>query len=570
VLVVLIIGVALALDARTAYANLGSAAEDVTALQEQVLAGDREAAAATAAALQESTAAAREALHGPHWDLLAAGPALGENVTAVQVVAQVVDDIAHDSLAALVDATEVVDPAKLAPVDGKIDLDPIVEVAPQVVAADESLQRAQDTLGALDTTVLVDRLRGPVEDLTAQVDELASLTATASRAVQLLPPMLGAEGPREYLLLVQNNAEPRATGGIPGAVVRLRADDGAVRLVEQRSATSLGDFGEPVVEISNVERAMFGTQLARYMHDVTFTPDFPRSAEIARVMWQHGVGTEVDGVLSIDPVALQALLGGSGPVTLSTGHQLTAQNTAQMLLNQVYLDIEDPAAQDEYFAMAASAIFDDVMSGGADPATMVNVLDQIADEGRLMIWSAHSVEQSLIEGTTLSGELVGEVGGSPVIGVYVNDRSAAKIGYYQQVEVEVTSDACRPNGTRQMTFAVTVSSEVPGNFAELPKYLSGGGRSVPEGNVRSDLLVYAPTGGRIVDARSSDDSVTYTPRVHDGLVVGTHKLELAPGSSITLEYDIEVDVKLYGPAVIRLTPGPRGGTSETSTSPCTH
>lgn len=566
-LVVLILAIALALDARTAYANLGSAAEDVTALQQQVLAGDREAAAATAAALQESTAAAREALHGPHWDLLAAGPALGENVTAVQVVAQVVDDIAHDALAALVDATEVVDPAKLAPVDGRIDLDPIIAVAPQVVAADEALQRARDTLGALDTTVLADRLRGPVEDLTAQVDDLASLTATASRAVQLLPPMLGAEEPRDYLLLVQNNAEPRATGGIPGSVVHLRAGEGAVELIEQRSASSMGDFGDPVLELGHAEEGLYGTQLGRYMQDVTFTPDFPRSAQLAREMWRRETGLEVDGVLSIDPVALQHLLGATGPVTLPAGQVLTGDDAAQSLLNQVYIDVEDPAEQDAFFAMAAETIFARLLTGGAEPSGVVAALDRSADEGRLMVWSARAEEQARLADTVLSGGLRGQHGGEPVVGIFLNDTSGAKIAYYEEVEAEVTATDCGPNGFQHLTVSVAVTSSVPVDHADLPDYLTGGGVYVPEGEVHSQLLVYAPDGASITASRFSDPAGNSAVHVHDGLAAGDYRIALARGETATAEYDIALPRRATDVRT-RMTPGPSDDQFSVSTFAC--
>ena len=50
-----------------------------------------------------------------------------------------------------------------------------------------------------------------VTDVRRQLDELASTTAKASSAAQLLPPMLGSSGKRTYLLAFQNNAEARGT-----------------------------------------------------------------------------------------------------------------------------------------------------------------------------------------------------------------------------------------------------------------------------------------------------------------------------------------------------------------------
>ena len=62
--------------------------------------------------------------------------------------------------------------------------------------------------------------------------------ATVAR---LLPPMLGQDGPRDYLLVVQNNAEIRSTGGLPGSLQILTADNGKLTLAEQRSVDGDAD-----------------------------------------------------------------------------------------------------------------------------------------------------------------------------------------------------------------------------------------------------------------------------------------------------------------------------------------
>ena len=43
-----------------------------------------------------------------------------------------------------------------------------------------------------------------------------------SRTATLLPAMLGRDGPRDYLIVFQNNAEWRSLGGIVGALALQR------------------------------------------------------------------------------------------------------------------------------------------------------------------------------------------------------------------------------------------------------------------------------------------------------------------------------------------------------------
>src|SRR4028118_1271700 len=89
---------------------------------------------------------------------------------------------------------------------------------------------------------VVGGLAGPVRELEAKLLDVTSVTDRASKAAELLPPMLGAGGKRTYLVLFQNTAEIRATGGIPGSVATLTADKGALSLKSEGTASVLGTY----------------------------------------------------------------------------------------------------------------------------------------------------------------------------------------------------------------------------------------------------------------------------------------------------------------------------------------
>ena len=68
-------------------------------------------------------------------------------------------------------------------------------------------------------------------------------------------------------------------------------------------------------------------------------------------------------VVSIDPIALSRLLQVTGPVTLPDGEQLTSENVVSKLLNEAYFRYPEGGAEsDAYFATAASAVFERIMS----------------------------------------------------------------------------------------------------------------------------------------------------------------------------------------------------------------
>ncbi|MFD4991846.1 DUF4012 domain-containing protein [Cellulosimicrobium cellulans] len=554
-------------DVLRARAALEDVASTLPALREQVRTG-RDAGAAIDD-VRRSARVAASATHGPHWTVARALPFVGDDARALGEVTGAVDRVAQDALPRLADAVAVASPSSLAPTAGAVDLEPLSAARDDVVAADRAVVASYESVAGIDTSTLVSPLAAAVDDLREQLGGVASQTATAARAVQLVPPMLGADGARDYLVLVQNNAEPRSTGGIAGSVLHLRADSGAVELVEVRPGSAIGAFPESVVDLSDSEAALFGDDLGRYMLNVTSTPDFPRAARVAREAWLRQTGEEVDGVVAVDPVALAGVLSGVGPVEVAMPGggtlRLTTQDAAAYLLHGVYVDHADPAEQDAVLALAAREVLGSLTTGDGDAAALVDALAGSARDGRLLVWSARAAEQDLLVGTVLSGELEGRrpdpAGGptSPVVGVYLNATTASKTGYYLDSTVAVGDVTCRPDGSQAFTVQVTLASTLTrAEAAELPEYVLGAGG---DGTIRTNLLVYAPEGGGIRGASMGDNEPGLFAQVHDGLVVGARSVALAPGESATYEYEVVSGKNQRGTVSVRKTPGVRNVTT---------
>lgn len=558
-LVVVGAAVWLVADALRARDELVAARADLATLQSQVRDGDDAGARATIAALQARTRAADRATHGPVWAVAARLPAVGDDVDALRTVASTVDGVARRALPSLLDASRLLDAHELAPVDGRVDLAPLTRAAPGILGADQSMQAAVRQLASIDTAHLDGRVADAVDQVRAGLGDAATTASTAARAVQLLPAMLGADGTRTYLVLVQNNAEPRATGGIPGVVLLLRAQDGRVTRVEERSGGSL--VLPTSLPLHADERAIFSPLLGTDMRDVTFTPDFPRTGALAKGIWEHRVGGTVDGVLSVDPGALALVLKATGPVALADGTSLTADDAVQRLLNGVYLDTPNPAAQDAWFASAAARVFDRVLDGGTNTSAVLDALADAARQGRLMVWSAHPDEEARLTGTVLGGDLRGVDGPdgvtptSPVIGVYLNDGTAAKMGYYEDLRITGRATTCRPDGSQVVHLDVTLTNTAPADAAAtLPSYVLGPTKVVPWGSVKTNALFYAPTGGRFESLRLEPGPQGAFAQIHDGLGVAVVTSILAPGQSRSFSLELVTAAGQSGAVEVRSTP----------------
>jgi hypothetical protein len=544
-----------ALDAVRARDSLEQAAGGVATLQADAVAGRTQQLDQTVADLQKHASDAHDATEGPHWALVSRLPGVGPSVDAVAAMATVVDGLAQGPLPQLVDVVQVVDPATLAPKDGRVDLAPLEEVAPDVQRADQSVDHALQSVEGIGGAPMLPQVSHAVADLEERLIDLRMSTATASRAAQLIPPMLGADGPRDYLVLVQNNAEPRALGGIVGTVLVLHVDQGKIELAEQAPGYQVGPFDEPVVELTEDEQRVLGDEeLGRWMQNVTATPDFPRSAEIAREMWRRETGQTVDGVVTADPAVLAGLL--DGPIDAGPGGELQGDDLVAYLINGIYRT-QTPAGADAIFADIANRAFESLATGTTDSVGMVDALVVAAREGRLLVWSSRSAEADLLEGTVLDGALRGVNGEHPVVGIFTQGTQMAKIAYYVDTAVDVVEREIRPDGSRELAVTVTYTSRVDaGEVPDMPSYIAGPEEDRP-GEIRLRALVYAPAGGTIVGATEESQDIGISLQKHDALSLVFRDVTLRPGATSSVTYVIITGKNQGGEVILRTTPGPR-------------
>jgi hypothetical protein len=503
--VVTVIVVLLALfflwQASRANSALRLAASQAQVLQDQIVAGDNASATRTLHDLQASAGRAQSSTAGPLWDVGAKVPFLGKNVAAVQTVSEVIDDIATDALPPVVALSKQINLDTFSPHDGKLDLKAVQKIAPSVKTASTALRSARRQLDGINADSLFAPLRDPVSSIQFKVNSAQSAARSSDLAARLLPEMLGGAKTRHYLLLIQNNAEVRSTGGISGSFAILTAKQGKISMGFQGSIHDLLPFSKPVVPMTKNERGVFPPTLVTDIRDVNATPDFPRTGQIAAAMAAKGLKQPVDGVLSVDPVAMSYILGGTGPVTIKSGVTLDQSNAVQLLLNTLYRVYPDPTLQDDVFALAARKIFGVVTSGRGESRLVIGGMVQAANENRLMIWSAHPSEQKLIVKSGVSGIFTGNDGATPHIGLYLNDAASTKMEYYLNYSTQVVAGRCLSGQVQELSSTTNITSDAPANAAKLPKSVTGDGSFTPRGTMRITMRFFAPYHGGFTEVR---------------------------------------------------------------------
>ncbi len=411
-------------------------------------------------------------------------------------------------------------------------------------------------IDALETDGLLWPIKPQVLDLRDKLERARDLTSAASTAAKLVPPMLGQDDERTYLLEFQNNAEVRATGGLPGALAVVSVKDGKLELERTGAPRDIGYFETPFRKQSPEEEALFSSRAVQYSQDTGINPHFPWSAETLSRMWTERQDTQIDGVMAIDPVVFSYALDATGPLIVG-GQELTSANAVDLLLRDVYIEEADLEAQNRFYEAVTRAFFVKIADGDFDPATFVGALGRGVEERRVMLWSDVKAEQDVLEPLRISGAVPDEPERSPEIGLYLNDSGSDKLTYYLEHTVEVASQSCGSLGNQVLDVTVELVSTVP-KGVEFPLSVVGPPNpGLAAGDMLLTTYLYAPVGGSIDSLRVDGEETAFFEGSHRGREVGSLSLLVPREQKRTIEYTVYTDRGQTGKPRVLTTPGVR-------------
>ena len=372
-------------------------------------AGDQAKIEALAADVLVLTTESDEIVQGPLWDAASAIPVVGSNVAAVKSATEATHILVRDAMPPALQLLSTVSLDKLKVEGGGVNLDPFRGAIDVLPAVNEAFADAEARVATIDRKELLPVVDNAIGQLLDVMDEAGPALAMVQKYLPTLLQLAGAEGPRTYIVLFQNNAEIRATGGNAATSAIVSVDNGKIEMREDEQSAYFhlaGVKGWLDYEMPESTLAMYEDDFDAYAQNYTRTPDFPTSAQMYRSLWQTNIGGDVDGVISIDPVVLSFMLAATGPVTLDDGSELTSENVVKVLLSDSYERFgTDGLAADAYFADVAGKVFEKVSSGDWDPMKMLEQMQKAAEQQRIYMWFPREAEEALATEFKVDGAL---------------------------------------------------------------------------------------------------------------------------------------------------------------------
>ena len=414
-----------------------------------------------AAAFQDAEAAAGAQGH-PAFSVAEALPWVGNEATAVRALSQAGSRSARAGLAGVAAARAMGagdgELTRSIYRDGRVNFAAFARARPHVDEAHRLLAEADSLLDTAPEPSL-DAIADAFVTATEEVDRATSAARKGSLLLDMLPGLLGEGSSRRYLLAFQSPSEARGTGGIIGLHGVLEARDGAMRLVEVRGSDeiALAKFGS--VEAPGWFREHYGPLSAlRQWQQANESPSFPIVSRVLLRMYERVYGEALDGVIGMDPIALQELLAATGPIeSEELGFAVTRDNVAEVLMHDSYLLFDD-ARQARVLASLVADFWARLRDGGVDAAALAKGVAEGVRTQHLKIYSNDPESQKALRALDADGDYSRY--GPNVQMAFHNNFAANKVDWFlhrrMDMDVRITAD-----GETRVTTTFTLRNDSP-------------------------------------------------------------------------------------------------------------
>lgn len=171
---------------------------------------------------------------------------------------------------------------------------------------------------------------GYADQFSAMKDKTSFVAGSLDEALDIAEKLrifLGAVENKRYLLVFQNNAEMRASGGFIGSYAVMDFQNGKIKKIEIPGGGSYDTEAGLYEKIKAPEPLALVNPLWHFW-DANWWPDWPATAKKLMWFYENSGGTTVDGVIGITPTVMEKILQITGPIDMTEkyGEIITADN----------------------------------------------------------------------------------------------------------------------------------------------------------------------------------------------------------------------------------------------------
>ncbi len=406
----------------------------------------------------------------------------------------------------------------------------VTSIGPHLSAAQSDLASIQANAPFLGSKIATLR-----DDASSQLASAHRSYQTTGPVLQQLPAMLGAHGPRRYLIAMMNPFEQRFSGGATLTMSELRVSQGRISFGKSYTEAEIISR-QPLLDWPLVSGNALLSPHPRHLTAATYSPWWQVSGEELSRAWEARTGQRVNGVFAIDLQSLAGLIGMTGPVQVPGYGELTADNLVPRMAG-AYDQFQDPV-QRHALNLAIIPVFRERLLAGGRFVQKAELLQSQAMGRHVALYFRDRGAERAFSALGFDGNLADTK--HDYIGAFTTNRNGSKMDYWQHRAI-ASQVVLHADGSARVHLEVDVSNGAPPYTLPVPDPKTG----YTTHYLGSRIGVFLPRFVKLGDV--STDGAPYAPNVRRPKVPGvlnrkffTYSVLLAPGRTATVAADYTV------------------------------
>lgn len=394
-------------------------------------------------------------------------------------------------------------------------LDTLDKIQPNLDKIGEKLDLAQAEIDKINPnrypkTLFGKKIRENVTSLVSTIDGVAETVKEVKPIISHLKPILGVPERKDYLLIFQNDAELRPTGGFLTAYALLSIDNGKFSAGVSHDIYSLDNrFGNRLKApdpILNYHKNVFNWHL----RDMNLSPDFKSSMDTFMENYAKIEDlSKIDGIIAVDTKVLVDLLEVIGPIGVGGFGNFTAENDARCDCPQVFYELElyadkpTSSVKEERKGIIGPLMHSILLNAMGSPRKqwplfMNTIFTNVAEKHLLFYFFDEEIQKTME--VLNAGGRIKEYDGDYL---HVNDCNFAGAKSNMYIKESFTQDIeIAGDGTVTKTLTIDYKNPAPASNCNLEA-----GELCLNGLYRDWVRVYVPKGSELISSNGSEVTV---------------------------------------------------------------
>ncbi len=361
-----------------------------------------------------------------------------------------------------------------------------------------------------------------------QIQERRKVLAVSQQFEQMLPFLMGQGARRTYLVVLQNNLELRATGGVVQAAALITFDNGVLTNTQVINVPEIDQkFPGQVAPPADLQ-SLLG-QKKWSMRDANWSANFPTAAQQMTTFVEKSLGKQVDGVIGLNLISLRELIKATGPISLPEYQEVvTDKNVFEKVEFHSELAVV-PTANPDYLTVLLNKQLSQLSQLPAEKTPqLIDALYNSLKADQINIWSTDQGVASTLDSVGWSGAVL--TPNCPT--QFTDDNEKCVVDSVFQVDSNIGINRANFFIDRSIQHQVQVSPAKATHLRLITYKNTAQSNSWPAGAYKNYVRFYLPT--------KADN---FTVAINDEALNPTQIMQFAEGNKKVVGFMIDVPIQ---------------------------